>query len=172
MGNYENALKVLNKKKISSIEDIKEFHDNISKKLENFSNLSPNEKEIESGLLCEYLNAMNIVFCTRYKNSQMTQDEYEIWKFSLKDDFDNAKLSTKKELKKYFIKRMVKEINKLMGNIKSSGLVVDYLQEYDKYKIEKIENIEFAKVRINFIKRFIIMLIFLVAIIVVTIFVK
>lgn len=164
MCNYEESLKILNKTGELSIKDIEDIHNNFVEKLKNFAHLSTDSKEKDFVIIRKYLNAMNVVFCSRYTNSQMTPEEYEIWKLSLKEDFKDLPIDIKIELKNLFTTRIIQIIrtNILKGND---------LYSYDDYKIEDIKDVKFNKTRIRYKYRFLIMLLFLITIILIALFV-
>ena len=107
---------------------------------------------------------MNIIFCSRYNNSTMTPEEYEVWKLSFKDDFKNIPENIKIEVKKHIYQ-------KFTAIIKNNILKSDDVSSYDKYRIENIRDIKFNKIKICYKYRFLIMLIFLIVIIFVALFV-
>lgn len=161
MHEYEEALEILNKNTELSVNDIRDIHDN-------FVNLAillkkMKKEDIEADKYYKYLNAMNTVFVNRYKNSAMTAEEYQVWKQSLKDDFKDIPQSIKIEIKKLFIQRIIQMINnnlvarKVFEEPKNSN-------DYDKYYIKGIKEIEFNQIKIRYTYRVILMLIFLITI--------
>ena len=170
MYKYDEALKILNKSSELSIEDIQDIHNNFIKSATELKNLSTDWIEVEANNYCQYLNAMNSVFRERYKNSEMTAEEYQIWKQSLKEDFSDLPLSVKSKIKKLFMQKVIKIIK---NNLTKGKVLKKHVtqENYEDYYIDGIQDIDFKQIKISYKWRIGIMLLFIILIAIVVIFI-
>ena len=153
MDKYKEALNYLGLKEDLTINDIKNVHNNFINKVMNMyeAALNPSIEKIQD--CCIYLNYMKIIFEKRYSTSKMTAEEYQEWKKSLTDDFADLPKEYKQKFKNDIIKNAIPFIKNLS------------IDEYDRYFISDIKEIEFKQVKYNYKPRIYVLLWFTVILI-------